>query len=273
MDHDVGAPVEGPAEVGRGHGVVDDERDARLARHRRQGFQIADHAARIGQALDEDRLGPGRQRTAHGRRVVDVDEVSLPVEFLEGLAELGDRAAVEPGRGDETVARFHQGEESENLGGVAGSAAGAAAPAFQIRQAFFEGGHRRIRESRVDEAEGLQVEQRGRVVGVVEHVGGVLEDRRLARAGDRLRLGAGVDHAGFEAVLAARLFGSVFCHDRRTLRRLAEMMRELNPPQDSSALRRPNSIFGQRSMTTVRPASRALSAAASLMTPSCIQIT
>ena len=36
---------------------------------------------------------------------------------------------------------------------------------------------------------------------------------------------------------------------------------------------RPNSIFGQRSMTTVTPFARARSAAASLTTPSCIQIT
>src|SRR3546814_7928303 len=110
------------------------------------------------------------------------------------------------------------------------------------------------------------------MVGVVEHVGGVLEERRLARAGHRLRLRAGMDHAGLEAEVAVAPL--VFLdHQSRTRRRLAEMMPELKPPQESSACRRQNSIFGQRSITTVRPAARALAAAAWLITPSCIQTT
>ena len=56
-------------------------------------------------------------------------------------------------------------------------------------------------------------------------------------------------------------------------RRLLEMMRELKPPQLSSPLRRPYSIFGQRFMTTVSPAFSARAAAASLRTPSCIHTT
>src|SRR5690606_27444826 len=103
-------------------------------------------------------------------------------------------------------------------------------------------------------------------------VGGVLEDRRLARAGHRLRLRAGVDHARLEAVGAVAALGGL-AHQSCTRRRLEEMMPELKPPQESSAWRRPNSIFGQRSMTTVSPAARARSAAASLTTPSCIQTT
>src|SRR3546814_11565667 len=109
----------------------------------------------------------------------DVCSSDLPVEPLEGLAELGDRAAVEPGRDDEAVTRLHQGEEGEDLRGVAGGAAGAAAAAFQVGEALLQRRHRRVGEARVDEAEGLQVEQRGGVVDVVEHIGGVMEDRRL----------------------------------------------------------------------------------------------
>src|SRR3546814_18781542 len=78
---------------------------------------------------------------------------------------------------------------------------------------------------------------------------------------DLRRLGAGVDHARLEAELAVAPLGGRLVHQSCTLRRLAEMMPELKPPQERSECRRPNSIFGQRSITTVSPAARARSAA------------
>src|SRR5215813_9129382 len=54
---------------------------------------------------------------------------------------------------------------------------------------------------------------------------------------------------------------------------LAVMVRELTPIQEISDDRRPYSILGQRSITTLRPAASALAAASGLRTPSCIQIT
>ena len=50
-------------------------------------------------------------------------------------------------------------------------------------------------------------------------------------------------------------------------------MRELTPAQPSSPERRPYSIFGQRFITTLSPASSASFAASSLRTPSCIHTT
>src|SRR5882757_5050191 len=50
-------------------------------------------------------------------------------------------------------------------------------------------------------------------------------------------------------------------------------VRELTPIQEISEDRRPYSIFGQRFMTTLRPAASAFAAAASSRAPSCIQIT
>src|SRR3546814_9891595 len=91
------------------------------------------HAAWVGQALDEDRLGPRRHRAAHGVDVVHVDEVGVPVELLEGLADVVDRAAVEPRRRDEAVAGLHEREEGEDLRGVTAGAAGAAAPVLEVR--------------------------------------------------------------------------------------------------------------------------------------------
>src|SRR3546814_20633495 len=120
------------------------------------------------------------------------------------------------------------------------------------------------------EAEGVEVEDGGRGVGGVKNVGLGLEGRRRARGGRRLWLGAGVCHAQLGAELAVARLGRRLVHQSCTLRRLAEMMPELKPPQESSECRRPNSIFGQRSITTVSPAARARSAALWLTTPSCI---
>ena len=58
MHDDVGAVFEGPHQVGRRHCVVDDERDAVLLGDGRDRLDVDDDAARIGDQLDEDRLGP-----------------------------------------------------------------------------------------------------------------------------------------------------------------------------------------------------------------------
>src|SRR4051812_48686344 len=50
-------------------------------------------------------------------------------------------------------------------------------------------------------------------------------------------------------------------------------VRELTPIQEISEDSRPYSIFGQRFITTLRPAASAFAAAASSRPPSCIQIT
>jgi hypothetical protein len=51
------------------------------------------------------------------------------------------------------------------------------------------------------------------------------------------------------------------------------MMPVLTPLHESSPPSRPNSIFGQRFMTTSIPAASAVAAASSLRTPNCIQRT
>ena len=64
MHDDVGAVLDRPAEIGRRQRVVDDERQARLVRDLRDGLDVDDDAAGIGEVLDEDRLALRRQRLA-----------------------------------------------------------------------------------------------------------------------------------------------------------------------------------------------------------------
>ena len=200
MDDDVGAMLDRPAEVGGRERVVDDQRQARLVgdlRHRRD----VDHdAARIGEVLDEDRLAFRRQRAAEILRLGRIDEMAGPAELLERKAELGERAAIEVARGDELVAGLHQGEEGEELRRVARRRRDRRPAAFERGDPLLQHRDGRVGEPRIDVAEIVQIEERGGVVDVVEHIGRRLVDRGRARAGGRIGRGAGMDRAGLEAI-------------------------------------------------------------------------
>ena len=73
-------------------------------------------------------------------------------------------------------------------------------PPSSVGEALGEGHDGGVGQAGVDVADFLQVEERGGVVGVAEHVGGVLVDRRLPRPGRRVRPGAGVNLQRVEAV-------------------------------------------------------------------------
>ena len=57
MHHDIGAPFDRPDQVGRGQGVVHDQRHARVMGDFGHGLDVGDDAAGIGDAFDEDRAG------------------------------------------------------------------------------------------------------------------------------------------------------------------------------------------------------------------------
>ena len=149
--------------------------------------------------LGEDRLRPIGDGRANPVEVVDVDERRGPAEPLEHVPQLRQRAAVQLPRRDDVVARLEQRVEREQLGGVARRDRDGAAPAFERGDLLLERRDGGVRDPRVDVAERLEVEQRGRVVDVVEHVGRRLVDRHVAGAGGRVGRGAGVDRAGLEA--------------------------------------------------------------------------
>ena len=102
------------------------------------------------------------------------------------------------------VARSHQWKQGDHLGGVAGGGAGGAAAAFEGGDAFLQHRHRGVGQAAVDIAEGLQIEQRGGVVGVLENISGGLVNRRRAGAGHRIGGGAGMHRQGFDTVEAPR---------------------------------------------------------------------
>ena len=85
----------------------------------RDGFQIDDDAAGIGEAFKKDRLAVRRQRAAEILRIVRIDKMAGPAKLFERQAELRQRTAVEIARRDELVALLHHRREDQELRGMA----------------------------------------------------------------------------------------------------------------------------------------------------------
>ena len=186
MHHQIGTPFDRSAQERRRQRVVDDQRNARLVRDLRHRFQIDDDAARVGKALEEDRLAAWRQCAAEVLRVVRIDEVARPAQLLERQAELCQRSAVQVARRDELVARFHHGDEDQELCRMARRGGTRGAPAFQVGDALLQHRDGGIGQARINVAEVVQVEERRRMLDVVEHVSRGLEDRCDPCAGRRI---------------------------------------------------------------------------------------
>ena len=177
-------------------------------------LDVGDHAAGIGDGFDEDRLGLGGDGALEGADIVGLGPNHVPAEILEGVIELVDRAAIELFGGDELVARAHQAVHGHHLRGVAGGDRQARGAAFQRGDALLQHRVGGIADAGIDVAEGLQAEQRGGVVDVLEYERGGLVDRRGARAGGGIRLGAGVDRERGKAWNAVGHRRSSCCRDR-----------------------------------------------------------
>ena len=127
---------------------------------------------------------------------------SADCEYIEAQMVAMARSIVKLLRGDEFVARLQQLLEYDELRGVTRCGRQRRRTAFQCGNALFEHGGRGIGDAGVDVAERLQAEQRGGVVGVVEHERRGLIDRRRARAGGGIGLGAGMDRKRGESRVA-----------------------------------------------------------------------
>ena len=190
------------------------------------------------------------------------------------VAELRERAAVKIARGDEFVARLQQREKGQELRRVPRGRRDRRASALERRDALLQHGDGRIAQARVDMAEIMQVEQRRGVLGVLEHIGRSLIDRRDPRAGRSVRHGAGVDRLGLESVvgLGARLaFANGLARRRR--RRVAG--------DDAGVDSAPGEFAAEPAIFDLETAvhhdietrgARAFEAAASSRTPSCIHM-
>ena len=202
---EVRAPLEGAAQVRRRERVVDHQRQPGVAGDRRHRLDVehVDEGVPDGLGVQHPRVVADGPREVLG--VVRVHEGGLDAELGEVHVELRVAPAIELARGDDVVPRLEEGQECGHLcrhprrGGDRGPAA------FERRHALLEHGGRRVHQPRVDVPEGLEVEQARGVIGVVEHVGGGLVDRRRPRPGGGIGKLPGVQAQGLEVVF-------VVCH-------------------------------------------------------------
>jgi len=187
------------AQIGRGGGVVDDQGDAVLVGNRRQRRDIGDIATGVGDGLAEDRAGVLVDGGLDGGQIVGIDKGRRPAKAFEDLRELGDRAAIEPGRGDDVQSWPHQRIERHDLRRVSRRGADSPHATLQRRQTLAQGGDGRVGQARIDIADFLQVEQSRGMVGIAKDIGGGLVDRNLAGAGGRIGARARVDLKRVEA--------------------------------------------------------------------------
>ena len=101
--HDqVGAELDGPAEVGRSERVVDDQLGARAMGALGQGRDVGDDGGRVGDGLDVQQPGAGERRL-HGGQIARIDVIGPDAEAREDPVEELARAAVDGARSDDAV--------------------------------------------------------------------------------------------------------------------------------------------------------------------------
>ncbi len=118
MDHDIRAPLKRAAQVGRGEGIVDHQRDAGFLGDFCDLFEREDVDPRVAQRLAVQDLGVGPDGAAEIFRVARVDKGHIDAQPREGIGKLVVGAAVQGRGGDNMVARAAQGEDGLGLGGV-----------------------------------------------------------------------------------------------------------------------------------------------------------
>ncbi len=198
MHHDVGAELDRPAEIGRCEGVVDQQRNAGGMGDVGDLRDVEHLETGIADGLGDDQPGLGPDGGAEAVEIARLDERRRDAEARQCVGQQIDGAAVERRGGDDVVARAHERGDGEVHRGHAARRADRADAGFERRNPFLQNGGRRIGDAGVDVAGALQIEQRGRMVGILKDVGRRLVDRNGARAGHRIRMLPGVQAERFK---------------------------------------------------------------------------
>ena len=123
MHDDVGAMLDGAAQIGRSDGIVDDQRNAVRVGDVRQTADVGDIAARVADRLAEHGFGFFVDQLAEGIRIAVVGEADFDAVLRQGVGKEVVGAAVKRAGRDDVVARLGQGLNGGSDGGHAGSKA------------------------------------------------------------------------------------------------------------------------------------------------------
>ena len=188
MHGDVGAVVE-RLEQDRGcDRVVDDQWHAMRMCDLGQRLDVADIAGGIADGLGEHGAGVLVDQPGDRVRRVALGEAADDALPRQDVGEQRVRGAVELRHGDDVAAVIGDIDESEMQRGLPGRDRERADATLELGDALFQHGAGRIGDTAVAKTFGLEIEQRGTMVGAVEGVGCGLVDRH----GDRVRGGLGL---------------------------------------------------------------------------------
>jgi hypothetical protein len=158
MEHDVRAPLQWPAQVRRGEGVVDHQRDVGGVRDRGHGGDVQHVDARVADRFAIDHLGLWADRAPEVLGIVRVDKCRIDPKAPQADIELRVRAAVERAGGHNLIAGLQQRSQRDQLGGLAAGHRQRADATFERGDPLLEHGGGRVHDSGVDIAEALQIE-------------------------------------------------------------------------------------------------------------------
>ena len=199
MHDDVGAMLEGAAQVGAGYRVVDDQRHPMGMRHRCQRGDVRHVAQRVAHRFAEHRLGAVIDQPRKRGRVARVRKTRLDAHLREGVREQVVGAAIQGGGRHDVVARLGDGLDGITDGRHAAGHGQGADAALQRCDAGLQHAVGRIHDPAVDVAGHLQVEQVRAMLRVVERIGHRLVDRDCHRPGRGGGGVAAVNGNGFDA--------------------------------------------------------------------------
>ena len=176
MHDDVGAPVEGPQQQRRSHGVVHHQGHAGRMADIGQLAQVGNAARWIAHGLHEHGLGARPYRPAQRLEIILGHGRALHAARGQHMGDEVVRAAIQLRGHDHMVARTGQRGQRHVDGGHARGQGQRGHAAFECRNALLQHRQRGVGRARVHIALLHQAEQVGAVLGAVEHEGGALVD-------------------------------------------------------------------------------------------------
>ncbi len=211
VDDNVGAPLEGPDEVGRGNRVVDDQRDTGIVADLAHTLDVEDVVLRICQHLAIEGLRVGANGGAHLLKIVGVvDERDLDTHLRQGVVEQVVGAAVKRRAGHDVIAGLGQIEDGQGLGRLAaadhqrtGQADGGGAATLQRIDAGFQRPLGGVHQPGVDVAHLGQREQVLGVSRITKFVAGRLVDGHRPGPSGRVGISPDMDLTCLETPLVA----------------------------------------------------------------------
>ena len=199
MHHDVGAELDGLAEVRRGKGVVDQQRNFRRMCDLGNLGDVEHFEAGIADGFTDHEPRVWPDRGAESLEVARLHERRRDAEARQRVRQQIDGAAIERGGGHDVVAGIEQGCDGQMHCGHAARRRDRADAVFQRRQPLLQYRDRRIGDAGIDVAGAFEVEQCGGVVGILEHVRRGLVDRDRARSRHGIGMLSRMEGQGFKA--------------------------------------------------------------------------